>query len=82
VLGELLPDIILPARHQDVFIKAVANFLTTGHAPFADQTLERTLVKRDGTEFQVSMKIRLINTGKLQQFSAFLQPLPDQPALP
>lgn len=82
VLGELLPDIILPERHQDVFIKAVAHFLTTGHAPFADQTLERTLVKRDGTEFQVSMKIRLINTGKLQQFSAFLQAPPASPSRP
>ena len=82
VLGELLPDIILPARHHDVFIKAVAHFLTTGHAPFADQSLERTLVKRDGTEFQVAMKIRLINTGKLQQFSAFLNPLPGHPVRP
>lgn len=77
VMGELLPDTILPERHQDVFIKAVAHFLTTGHAPFADQTLERTLVRRDGTEFQVDMKIRLINTGKLQQFSAFLRVLPE-----
>lgn len=75
VLGELLPDIILPERHQDVFIKAVAHFLTTGHAPFTDQTLERTLVRRDGTEFQVVMKIRLVNTSKLQQFSAFIQAL-------
>jgi PAS domain S-box-containing protein len=76
VLGELLPDIVLPERHQDVFIKAVAHFLTTGHAPFIDQTLERTLVRRDGTEFQVTMKIRLINTSQLQQFSTFIQPMP------
>ncbi|MBA4266377.1 MAG: hypothetical protein C0453_14960 [Comamonadaceae bacterium] len=82
VLGELLPDLILPERHHDVFVKAVAQFLTTGEAPFADQTLERTLVKRDGTEFQVTMKIRLINTGKLQQFSAFIQALPGRHALP
>jgi len=76
VLGELLPDIVLPPRHHDVFIKAVAHFLTTGNAPFADQTLERTLMRRDGMEIQVVMKIRLINTSKLQQFSAFIQPLP------
>ena len=81
VLGQLLPDIVLPERHQDVFIKAVAHFLTTGHAPFADQTLERTLVKRDGTEVLVAMKIRLINTDQLQLFSAFLQVIAD-PAPP
>jgi PAS domain S-box-containing protein len=77
VLGQLLPDIVLPERHQDVFIKAVAHFLTTGHAPFADQTLERTLVKRDGTEVLVAMKIRLIHTDQLQLFSAFLQVIAD-----
>jgi PAS domain S-box-containing protein len=76
VLGDLLPDIVLAPRHHHVFIKAVAHFLTTGHAPFADQSLERTVMRRDGTEIQVAMKIRMINTSKLQQFSAFIQALP------
>ena len=76
VLGESLADIILPERHQTVFVQALAHFLTTGQAPFTGHLMQRTVIDRQGREMEVEMKIGLINTAEVKLFSAFVRPVP------
>ena len=77
-LGESLAHLVVPVRYQVAFIEALAQFLSTGEAPFVGRRMKRVLVNRDGIELPVEMKIGLINTDRLKLFSAFIRDLREQ----
>ena len=71
ILGEPL-TVLLPERFRGSAEKAMHNFNNTGVADFVDARFERLLLTRDGRELPVSVRVGLINRGKLNFFSAFL----------
>ncbi|PZO16633.1 MAG: hypothetical protein DCF26_11150 [Burkholderiales bacterium] len=77
-LGESLAHLVVPERYQVAFVEALAQFLSTGNAPFVGQRMKRILVDREGHELPVEMKIGLINTERLKLFSAFIRDLREQ----
>jgi len=77
-LGESLAHLVVPVRYQVAFIEALATFHQTGGAPFVGQRMRRLLVDRQGHELAVELKIGLINTERLQLFSAFIRDLREQ----
>lgn len=77
-LGESLAHLVVPVRYQVAFIEALAQFLSTGEAPFVGQRMRRILVDREGNELPVELKIGLINSDRLKLFSAFIRDLREQ----
>lgn len=71
ILGEPLTA-LLPERFRGSAEKAMHNFNNTGVADFVDARFERLVLTRDGRELPVSVRVGLINRGKLKFFSAFL----------
>ena len=71
ILGEPLTTLV-PERFRGPVGQALHDFNRTGVADFVDARFERLLLTKDGRELPVSVRIGLINHGKLKFFSAFL----------
>ena len=71
ILGEPLTT-LLPERFRGPIEQALHDFNRTGVANFIDTRIERLLLTKDGRELPVSVRVGLINHGKLRFFSAFL----------
>lgn len=71
ILGEPLTTLV-PERYRGPVDQALHDFNRTGVADFIDARFERLLLTKDGRELPVSVRIGLINHGKLKFFSAFL----------
>jgi PAS domain S-box-containing protein len=71
ILGEPLITLV-PERFRGPVEQALHDFNRTGVADFIDARFERLLLTKDGRELPVSVRIGLINHGKLKFFSAFL----------
>lgn len=71
ILGEPLIKLV-PERFRGPVEQALYDFRRTGVADFIDARFERLMMTKDGLELPVSVRIGLINQGKLKFFSAFL----------
>ncbi len=71
ILGEPLTTLV-PERFRGPVGQALHDFNRTGVADFVDARFERLLLTKDRRELPVSVRIGLINHGKLKFFSAFL----------
>lgn len=71
ILGEPLIKLV-PERFRGPVEQALYDFRRTGVADFIDARFERMMMTKDGLELPVSVRIGLINQGKLKFFSAFL----------
>ena len=71
ILGEPLTTLV-PERFRGPVGQALHDFNRTGVADFINARFERLLLTKDGRELPVSVRIGLINHGKLKFFSAFL----------
>ena len=71
IVGEPLTTVV-PERFRSSVEQALHDFANTGVADFIDSRFEKLVLTRDGRELPVSVRIGLINRGKLKFFSAFL----------
>ncbi len=72
VMGRDFEEVLVPPRFRGTVGAALAGYKASGQADFAGQVLERVVVDRSGREIPVEVRIGLIDTGKLQLFSAFV----------
>jgi len=61
--GEELHTLIVPRRYHDQYLKGRARFAETGKGPALGTTLELTAVRKDGTEFPVSLSVSAVRLG-------------------
>ncbi|MDB5929720.1 MAG: sensor histidine kinase, partial [Polaromonas sp.] len=69
---------LVPERFRPGIDKALKHFASTGTASFINTQLERLVLTKDGRELPVEVRIGLINTSKLQFFSAFLHDISER----
>lgn len=57
VIGKEMSDIIIPPSLRGDYLKGMARYLATGEGPILDRRIERSALRRDGTEFPVEISI-------------------------
>ncbi|RYF84431.1 MAG: PAS domain S-box protein, partial [Chitinophagaceae bacterium] len=73
VLGRALSETIIPPQYREAHSRGMQRYLATGEAKVLNKPLELTALKRDGTEFYISLTISTtFQNGKLA-FIAFLR---------
>jgi len=60
IIGEKLHSIIVPVRYRETSEKGLQGFGLTGQGPVLGKTLEHTALRKDGTEFPVSLSISAV----------------------
>ena len=68
---------LVPERFKPSIERGLEQFSRTGAAGFTDTRFESLMLTRDGRELQTSVRIGLINRGKLQFFTAFFFDISD-----
>lgn len=71
-LGRSLADTIIPERDREAHRRGLARFLSTGHGPLINQTIEVTALRRDNTEFPVEVSISVLQERGTVTFCGFL----------
>lgn len=76
IVGQPLTALV-PERFRGSIERGMSQFVRTGTAGFVNTRFERLMLTRDGIELPVSVRIGLINRGKLQFFTAFVFDISD-----
>ncbi|MGZ5183084.1 MAG: ATP-binding protein, partial [Ramlibacter sp.] len=71
-VGRPLVEVTIPERFRDRARQALRHFRETGELDLLGRRVERTLVRRDGTELTAEMTVGLVGTGEGVFFSVFL----------
>jgi PAS domain S-box-containing protein len=71
-VGRLLIEVTIPERFRDSARQALRHFRETGELDLLGRRVERSLVRRDGTELTAEMTVGLVGTGEGVFFSVFL----------
>ncbi|HEY1227952.1 MAG TPA: PAS domain-containing protein, partial [Ramlibacter sp.] len=71
-VGRLLIEVTIPERFRERARQALRHFRETGQRDLIDRRVERTVVRRDGTELTAEMTVGLVGTGEGVFFSVFL----------
>lgn len=70
--GQLLGEIMIPARYRDAHQQGIKRFLATGEGPILNRQLEMTALRRDGSEFPVELSVSLVKTDEQVTFCGFV----------
>lgn len=76
ILGQPLTTLV-PERFKNSIERSLSQFASTGSAAFTDTRFERLLLTKGGLELPTSVRIGLINRGKLKFFTAFVFDISD-----
>jgi len=60
VIGKALHMLLVPEKSQEAYRKGFSRFKETGQGPVVGQRVEVTAIKKDGTEFPISLSISSI----------------------
>ncbi|MEI6269922.1 MAG: SpoIIE family protein phosphatase [Methylococcaceae bacterium] len=71
-IGERLEELIVPPRFRDAHRQALKLFLNTGIGFQLNELVERTAIRRDGSEFPVELSIAALKLGNAYLFSCFI----------
>ena len=71
-IGRPLADLTVPQRYHDSLYRAIREFRTTGNTGALNRRIERTVLRRDGTEFAIEMTVGIAGIGERTFFSIFL----------
>lgn len=71
-IGRPLADLVLPQRYHDSLRRAIVEFRTTGHTNALNRRVERTVLTRQGEEFEIEMTAGIAGIGERSFFSIFL----------
>jgi diguanylate cyclase (GGDEF)-like protein/PAS domain S-box-containing protein len=78
VLGKLLADTIVPARHREAHARGLRGFLETGAGPIFNRRIEISAMHREGREFPVELAVSPVRVAGAWIFSAFIRDLSDR----
>ncbi len=78
VLGQKMPDLIIPPQHRPRHYAGMKRFLETGVGPVLRKRIEITARRADGTEFPVELAITPIERDGQLFFTAFLRDISER----
>jgi len=70
--GKPLSDLIIPHRYREAHLQGMERFMTTGHGPVLNKTIEISAMHKSGHEFPVSLSISNIKIFDEWMFVAFI----------
>lgn len=73
VLGKVLSEVIIPARHREAHRKGLEKYLQSGEATVFNRAIEVTALNREGTELPVQLTIYPISQPDGVAFGSFLK---------
>jgi PAS domain S-box-containing protein len=76
--GRLLAELVVPERHRDAHLKGLERYRATGEGRILGQRLELSALRKDGSEFPMSLEIAAITRGSRTVFGAFIRDLTNQ----
>jgi PAS domain S-box-containing protein len=78
VLGTNLSDTIIPAQHREGHNAGMRRLLETGKKRVLNKTIEITALRKDGSEFYVSLTISRANVPQGSLFIAFIRDISEK----
>ena len=78
VVGKLLTETIIPARHHEAHGLGLRAFLATGEGPILNKRIETAALRRDGQEISIEMSVSPIRRRGAWVFSAFIRDLTER----
>ncbi|HET8644149.1 MAG TPA: ATP-binding protein, partial [Vicinamibacteria bacterium] len=73
VMGQMMADVLIPARYREAHNRGLDRFLGTGQSTLLGRRVELTALHRDGTEFPVELAITHVGDGGYHTFTAFVR---------
>jgi diguanylate cyclase (GGDEF)-like protein/PAS domain S-box-containing protein len=80
IMGRPVVQTIIPRRHRDDHLRAVARFLASGQLPAGARRLEVEGLRRDGTEVPIELSISALREGGEWRFHAFVRDISERQA--
>lgn len=78
VVGKDLSDTIVPPQHRDAHRRGMQRLLNTGETRVLNRTIEVTALRKDGSEFYVSLTISRASLPQGSLFISFLRDISEQ----
>jgi PAS domain S-box-containing protein len=73
VLGTLLTETIIPHQYREAHKKGMKHFLKTGNGPVLNKTIEITALRKDHSEFDISLNISPVLIKNKSRFIGFIR---------
>jgi PAS domain S-box-containing protein len=78
VLGQLMPELIIPPQYREDHYRGLGQYWMTGQGPVLRRRIELTAVRRDGSEFPVEVSIVPHGGRKAPLFTAQLRDITER----
>jgi PAS domain S-box-containing protein len=78
VLGRPLVDLLVPPRLRSQHRAGLERYLATGEGSVIGKRIERTAIRRDGTEFAVELSVSRVGSGTASSFVGFVRDISDR----
>lgn len=73
VIGQSMPDLIIPERFRESHHRGLQHYLQTGEGPLLGKRIEVPAVRSDGSEFPVELAIARVPVQSAVVFTAYLR---------
>jgi two-component system, sensor histidine kinase len=73
IIGQNIADTVIPPAKRAAHLDGMQRMRTTGEAPAVGRRLERTLMRRDGSEFPAEQSLTLVNLDGRMSLAAFVR---------
>src|SRR5262249_40571850 len=77
-IGQILADLVIPARYRDGHLQGLQNHLATGSGPLLNRRVEISALHRDGHEFPIELAVSAIEWNDKPQYAAFVRDVTDR----
>lgn len=78
VINQPLTDFIIPVQYREAHRKGMIRFLSTGHGPVLNTTIEVPAVDKNLREFPISLSISAVKINEKWFFIAFINDISDK----
>ena len=78
VLGQQMPELLIPSSLRDAHHRGMKRFLSTGDGPILGKRLELTALRADGSEFPVELAITKVPAASRTLFTGYLRDISEQ----
>lgn len=73
ILGRLIDDIMIPVQHRIAHQQGLAHYLKTRISTIMNRHIERSAIRRDGSEFPIELAITAIRQNDKDLFTAYIR---------
>jgi diguanylate cyclase (GGDEF)-like protein/PAS domain S-box-containing protein len=80
IVGRPVHQTIIPRRHRDAHLRALARFLASDEVPMMARRLEVEGLRRDGTELPIELSISALQERDEWRFHAFVRDISERQA--